>query len=783
MPILQRNTRFALDQLRRKLLLLPIALIAVHGSAFAAEPGTLTSLLAVHHLSNQEANQGLPAIFEATVVYSRNYEGLLFVQDGDAAIFINPPTSASWLPGDRVLIHGKTQGSFRPVVSASEITLLHHGPQVNAPRANWGQLIRAQLDCRLAVVDARVRAADIIVSRASGVGSGRLQLTMDGGHLEANVDSGDQAALKDLLDADIEITGVVAGKFDDKMEQTGIVLYVSSLADIRVLRRETTGAWSLPVMPMDQILGESEMRDLSRRVRVNGTITYYEPGSGAVLQNGTKSLWIATHTRDPLKIGDFADATGFPAAQDRVLTLTDGEIKDSFVQAAVQPHQASWDQLANWNSSKPVGHQFDLVSIDGTVVAAVREASQDEYVLSADGRLFTAIFRHARRSGALPPMRPVETGSRIRVTGICSIPDTHAINPGEDVPFDILLRSYDDIAVLADPSLLNIQNLLVVVGLLLALLFIGGARSWVIERRVRHQNASAAYLERHRAGILEDINGSRPLAEILEHVTELVSFKLRGMPCWIQIADGARVGNCPPNLDGFRVVEQQVHDRSGALLGTIHAGFASSTIKEDQESATLAMAASLATLAIENRRFFSDLLRRSEIDPLTGVHNRFSLEQYLDQLIEATHQAAGMLAVVYIDLNDFKNVNDFYGHLVGDLYLRETASRMKHQLRNHDMLARYGGDEFVVLLPQIHSRAEAEEVAQRLEQTFAEPFALEDSVLHGSASVGIALYPEDGETKDSLLNAADAMMYVAKNARKGSASQPTEPRKLGTLAE
>jgi diguanylate cyclase (GGDEF)-like protein len=98
------------------------------------------------------------------------------------------------------------------------------------------------------------------------------------------------------------------------------------------------------------------------------------------------------------------------------------------------------------------------------------------------------------------------------------------------------------------------------------------------------------------------------------------------------------------------------------------------------------------------------------------------------------------------------------------MYLQEVALRMKSQLRTHDLLARQGGDEFAVLVPLVRSRAEVEEIADRLERCMDGPFAIEGYTVYGSASVGIALYPDDGDSKDALLKTADAAMYKVKHA-------------------
>jgi diguanylate cyclase (GGDEF)-like protein len=478
-----------------------------------------------------------------------------------------------------------------------------------------------------------------------------------------------------------------------------------------------------------------------------------------VLQNGDRSLWVMTQFAGPLRIGDWADATGFPDVNGVSLTLNRSEIQDSQTPSPVAPRKVNGAELASGL------HAFDLVAIDGRVVTSARAATQDEYVLEADGKLFSAIYRHpdAVHSADLPGMKEVTVGSTIHVTGICLLQYSSDPYHGP-VAVDVLLRSFDDVAIVGRPSLLSVGNLAVAAGLLFVLMLAAGVRGWILERRIRRQTAELAYIERRRSRILEDINGSRPLAEIIEQITELVSFKLKGALCWCRIAEGAQLGNCPAKLDAFRIIQEEIPARSGPPLGTVYAALDPLTTPQPIESEALTMAAALSALATETRRIYSDLRRRSEFDLLTDTHNRFSLDKHLDGLIEEARQKAGIFGLIYIDLNEFKQINDLYGHQVGDHYLQEVALRMKRQLRSHDLLARLGGDEFAALVPVVRSRTEVEEIAQRLERSFDDPFVIDRYTIQGSASVGIALYPEDGSSKDSLLSHADAAMYVAKNS-------------------
>jgi diguanylate cyclase (GGDEF)-like protein len=747
-----------------------VAILSATGAwltCVAQSPVPLTTLHAIHSLTKAEARQGLPVAFEGTVTYYNSSDVDLFVQDGGEAIYVETKRNEDISAGDRVLVHGKTRDSFSPDVLSDTVTVLRHGTLPKPVAANFEQMIRAQFDCMWVSLNARIRSAD--VGNFGSMHGIYLKLLMDGGVVDATVVGTDAGNLKELLDAEVEVNGVVSGKFDSKMQLVGILLEVPSLANVKILRRAPVSPDSLPFTPMNQVLSSYFENDLTHRVRVRGTITYYQPGSTVVLQNGATSLWISTHSSYPMRIGDVANATGFPDAQEGFLTLTDGEIQDTNIFEPVQPKPATWHQLATWNSGDPDGYQSDLVSFEGQVVAAVREQLQDEFVLRSDGKLFTAIYRHPPGGRRLRPMLHIPDGTTVRVTGICTAVQATSIDPTEqEVPFNILLRSFEDISIVARPSLISVHNLMLMVGFLLTLLMAAGVWAWLAERKVRRENASVAYIEIQRGRILEDINGSRPLAEIIEHITELVSFRLRA-PCWCQIVDGAELGKPPADLTTFRIVREPISARSGPPLGTIYAAFDPHAKLRPVESETLSRAAALATLAIETRRLYSDLVRRSEFDMLTNIHNRFSLERYLDEQIDQTRQNAGIFGLVYIDINDFKQVNDDFGHQIGDMFLMEVAIRMKSQLRSADMLARLGGDEFAILLTNIRNRSEVEEVAHRVERCLDEPFAAEGHIVHGSASVGIALYPKDGTTRDGILSAADAAMYVNKHIRRAHA--------------
>jgi diguanylate cyclase (GGDEF)-like protein/PAS domain S-box-containing protein len=182
--------------------------------------------------------------------------------------------------------------------------------------------------------------------------------------------------------------------------------------------------------------------------------------------------------------------------------------------------------------------------------------------------------------------------------------------------------------------------------------------------------------------------------------------------------------------------------------------------------------------------FLSDITDRKEIeekihfmaqhDPLTSLPNRALFFDRLERALALASRERRSLAVMFVDLNDFKPVNDSYGHGVGDLLLQSVARRIESALRASDTVARIGGDEFVVLLPNLEHPADVDDVAVKLGKVLSTPFNIDDKIVAISASIGTAVFPDHGNDAASLCRHADTMMYKDKaRFKKISEMSPT----------
>ena len=169
--------------------------------------------------------------------------------------------------------------------------------------------------------------------------------------------------------------------------------------------------------------------------------------------------------------------------------------------------------------------------------------------------------------------------------------------------------------------------------------------------------------------------------------------------------------------------------------------------------------AELAREAVESHRLAHE-------DELTGLPNRRQLTKRLQWAIANARQRQRQLALLFIDLDDFKGVNDRFGHPIGDQLLTIVAARIAACVRSDDIACRYGGDEFVGLLPNISDVSVALRIAHHVEERIGRGYRIDGEEIRITASVGLAIYPRDGDSYDDLLRHADADMFSRKTARR-----------------
>ncbi len=185
---------------------------------------------------------------------------------------------------------------------------------------------------------------------------------------------------------------------------------------------------------------------------------------------------------------------------------------------------------------------------------------------------------------------------------------------------------------------------------------------------------------------------------------------------------------------------------------------------DEYKSLVLSILSDYAAIAIENALCYHRVEELTIIDDVTGLYNSRHLHKTLDIEIKRAERYGKNLSIIFLDLDYFKNINDRYGHLNGSKLLREVANLFLKDLRRSDIVTRYGGDEFIIILPETPKKSAvkvAEKLRNRLKQT---PLLKKEGLnLRITASFGIASYPEDVSTKEELIDAADRAMYKVKN--------------------
>ena len=313
------------------------------------------------------------------------------------------------------------------------------------------------------------------------------------------------------------------------------------------------------------------------------------------------------------------------------------------------------------------------------------------------------------------------------------------------------------------------------------------------QQKLLSLQSRAELLERERGRILEMAGRYEPLLAILQVLVSVTQKQLPGsVACVSIIQDGHLRDVVAPGLPqalleavyprGAAVREvdpavrrnealaygladywsQEILSSTGSQIGRVDVYLEQTGLLGEVQTALLEGVAKLAGIIIQHREMYEQLAYQATHDPLTELPNRRVFQDRLEQAIFHARREREKVAVLLIDLDRFKQVNDLLGHRVGDALLREVARRAGSCLRRSDTLSRIGGDEFTVLLNPVESVEGAEKALRRIAQALQAPLTIVDHKITVSASIGLSVYPDHGDDPATLVRNADLAMYHAK---------------------
>jgi diguanylate cyclase (GGDEF)-like protein len=760
----------------------------------------LTSVAAVRHLSAEEAAKGLPVYVTGVVTYSNPAEGDLFIQEGTGWVYVQPDKKYAIAAGSRVVVRGSTGASYSTQILATSVEVTGTAPLPQPAFLSYQEAVNPANDCRYVTMQGVVRAA----SYQTTAGSSLYLLRIEDSDKMVDVVVRDYPGFSPgrLLDATVRVTGTLGGTYDVTNDRIlGLRLNVSSSNAIQVVRAADARAAIQELIPLAALLKSNEVLKERHRVFTSGIVTLYDAGEKLVVQEGDSSLLVETRQTDPVRIGQRVEVTGFATAVDGVAGVDSGQFLIVPGGMTLMPRAITFaDAMTGLYDNK-------LVSIEGEVISQTRESHLDTIILRSGNSVFPVVYR--KRLSDVDPFPSYPRGARIRATGVCLVHVRGFWGAVESI--QVQVRSPQDIAVVAKASWWTLGHLFLVTSAILG--FAGLALAWGLRMRWRllgkekllrlksEQEASRlstlARMEQQRSHILELINSFRPLPIVLAAIQAYADEMWAGQSGYTHVLENRRLklmtrtnltpeaivrlkdlnpseseeacaeavrshGLVGPNAS-HNMWSRPILSSRGEVLGTMtFEGREGDPLPLDMKA--FEFGCNLAAIAIDNRRLYEDVLHRSEHDQLTGLANRALVHRRLEEALEQAHTIGRHAALLYLDLDDFKNVNDSYTHRVGDAFLIEVAQRFRSCLRDSDTLGRIGGDEFIAVLADPGDAEIPHSIAERLVHAMDQPFAIEGHTIRRTVSIGLAFYPSSGSSAAEIMQFADHAMYAAKRA-------------------
>ncbi len=730
--------------------------------AFGMEPQIATTAREVHSMPREEAEEGIPVHLLATVTYYQPEERNLFIEDETGGVFVDVLGLAR-LPlrvGDRVEVDGVTRSSFRTVVApGSRIRVLGPGGKVRATPASYGQLVSGEMDCRKVSIRGQVRSATLEQHEAGTVA--QLQVLAPGGSMQVYVQHYSGLDLPSLIDAQVELTGVAGADFNRTLQLMRPKLYVDGAWDVRVLRGAPVAPLALPMTDIERVMESRFMLDGSSRVRVRGAVTEWEPGNSLVIQAGGHGVLALTRQTGMLTLGSVVDVVGFADGHAYSAVLEDAQFFPTGRVERIVPQAVTYAEAMQGTYSDA------LVAVRGRVLSEMQGEESDALEVEVDRHAVRAVLPRNGRA-ALPDL---QMGTLVSLTGICRVTPTPW---GRPMLFRLDLRDVGDVRVLARPSWWTARHTMQMGSALLAVTSVVLCWVAVLRRRVAQQTGQieqAIRVERERSRLLECINSKMPLEDLLEEICRSIGLLVPEASCSYVLGNDENGGEL--------LYQAELSDGLGRRVGVFRVTSAGTSALSAEQRKTLALGASLANLAVNQRQLYDELNYQSTHDQLTTLPNRRLADTHLEEALTA----GSRVGVAYIDIDRFKEVNDKHGHKVGDLYLQQIAGRLHRAVRGSDLLARIGGDEFLLVASTLGSMEDGEAYQRRLLGCFADDFMLDGVRVRGSASVGMAMFPDHGTTPEELKRYADAAMYAVKHGKRDGVAPEAESWSAAQLQE
>lgn len=675
------------------------------------EEHPVMSIAGVRALAENVIRTAPPVRVTGVITYIEPDLRQLFLQDSTAGIFLKySGTPISLYPGEKVSVVGMAhEGDFAPVIVAPKFIPMGKAPIPKPAPMNLRAPFGA-LDCLYGEVEGVVHPSN--EKQLAKHAMFYLHSALGPIHVDLLKQGTDSNFMAGLQDATVRARGVVGEIFNARKQLIGLQLTIPNASEIKVIEPGDSDPFAGTATPISDLLKFSPQSRPDHRVTVSGTVTML--GNGFFyLQDRSGGVRIESDTSG-LHVNDAVDSAGYAVPTGYSPVLTDAVFRVHHEASPISPQPVTADMMSDG--------EFDsqLVTVDARLLSVENTAGVRTLSVTSGGHTFSAVL-YLKDTGQ--PFVPPQEGSLLRLTSICSVEvnqkGTGNLLKKEPVAFKLIIRSPADIQVLGAGSWWTLGRSLTVVGILILIVLISAGRIVVLLRRIDGKNEELRKASEKESAIRQLINAMQQV-RIQKQFTSQVS-----LPAADELAMlGAEFNHM--------VEELRIRD----------------VAKAEAEA---------------------KLQRQALSDALTGLPNRRLLSDRLTQNIEAAKRSGNMLAVLYIDLDGFKLVNDSFGHNFGDVLLNRVAKRISSRIRKSDTLSRLGGDEFAVVVNNLKAKEAARALAQTLLDEIARPFEINGQEITIGASIGICIYPDHASDESELLQFADSAMYAAKRAGKNRA--------------